>query len=166
MVQIFASSGVLVQLIVSLRNQNHSFSGSIWTTSTNNSRLRFRYNHRVQPWHHAPRTYTDAPSVESNPREDTITNDTHNKQVLLPPHFRRRQLGSPRRQAYCQTSLFTKGQKKLSQKFYGPDPINRRIGEVAYELLLPSSSKIHLVFHISLLKPYHNPKPPPSFHFP
>ena len=71
-----------------------------------------------------------------------------------------------RRQAYRQMSLLARGQYKVSRKFYGPYPISRRIGEVSYELLLPPSSKIHPVFHISLLKPYHGPKPPPSFHMP
>ena len=70
------------------------------------------------------------------------------------------------RQAYLQTSLLARGQNKLSRKFYGPYPISRCIGEVVYELLLPPSSKIHPMFHISLLKPYHGPKPPSSFHMP
>jgi len=48
-----------------------------------------------------------------------------------------------RRQAYRQTSLLARGQNKFSQKFYDSYPISRRIGEVAYELLLLPSSKIH-----------------------
>ena len=41
---------------------------------------------------------------------------------------------------------------KPSSKYYGPYLIVERIGLLAYKLALPSHSKIHPVFHVSLLK--------------
>ena len=51
-----------------------------------------------------------------------------------------------------QNSMVAKICPKLSARYYGPFQIMERIGEVAYHLKLPPSSRIHLVFHVSLLK--------------
>eukprot|EP01018_Ginkgo_biloba_P018200 Gb_27104 [translate_table: standard] len=57
-----------------------------------------------------------------------------------------------RLQPYKHASIKRGGKHKLSPKFYGPYKILRRVGEVAYVLELPKSSKIHNTFHVSSLK--------------
>ena len=44
--------------------------------------------------------------------------------------------------------------RKLRRRFVGPFHVVRRVGPVAYELQLPSSWRIHPVFHTSLLRPF------------
>ena len=59
--------------------------------------------------------------------------------------------------------------KKLDWKHLGPFTITEQIGTQAYRLQLPASMKIHSMFHVSLLEPYHpsmipdrvRPPPPP-----
>lgn len=53
---------------------------------------------------------------------------------------------------YRQLSLHLQRHTKLSRRFFGPFQIIQRIGEVAYKLELPHSSKIHHVFHVSVLR--------------
>ncbi|MCO5609475.1 hypothetical protein L7F22_063702 [Adiantum nelumboides] len=48
---------------------------------------------------------------------------------------------------------------KRSNRYYGPFKIIDQVNDVTFRLDLPSSWKIHNVFHVSLLRPYMEPPP-------
>lgn len=55
-------------------------------------------------------------------------------------------------QPYKQTYLKPQGHHKLAPNFYGPYQVIQHIDLVSYKLAMLTSSKIHLVFHVSCLK--------------
>lgn len=75
-------------------------------------------------------------------------------------------------QPYVQTTLASRSSNKFAFRYFGPYIIEAKINEDAYQLQLPKDSKIHLVFHVSLLKkavsPHtvvHSVLPDPSLHY-
>lgn len=74
-------------------------------------------------------------------------------------------------QPYIQASFAPRANHKLAYKFFGPYKILERVGEVVYRLDLPASSKVHPMFHVSLLRNVLKPDqqilrslPPPEAH--
>jgi hypothetical protein len=58
-----------------------------------------------------------------------------------------------RLQSYKQMSLMqAKKDNKLSPKYYGLYKVLQKIGTMTYKLELPTSSRVHPVFHVSCLK--------------
>ncbi|KAK4387982.1 hypothetical protein Sango_2404800 [Sesamum angolense] len=67
--------------------------------------------------------------------------------------------GLLRLQAYRQHLVHCPSSHKLTKRFFGSFQIHRHIGEVTYKLDLPEGSCVHPVFHVSLLKLFHDNTP-------
>jgi hypothetical protein len=54
--------------------------------------------------------------------------------------------------------------KKFDARYLGPFLVSKRIRKLAYRLdLPPSMSRLHPVFNVSLLEPWHEPPPESNF---
>jgi len=58
-------------------------------------------------------------------------------------------------QPYCKHSIRLQRNHKLGMRYFRTFKVLSKIGYVAYMLELPPEAKIHLVFHVSVLKPCH-----------
>jgi hypothetical protein len=61
-------------------------------------------------------------------------------------------------QPYVQSSVVHRANHKLAFRYYGPFLVDKRIGSVTYRLVLPKSTRIHPVFHVSQLKKLVSPQ--------
>jgi hypothetical protein len=101
-------------------------------------------------------TLTVQEAILSTLKENLVMAQNRMKKQADQGHFERQFIEGDqvflRLQPYKQNYLKVNHCQKLAPKFYGPYTIIKCVGQVAYQLALPSHSKIHPVFHVSCLK--------------
>ena len=127
----------------------------------------------------APSRDPDSFSVEEHSKRIQDTHQTLQKNILKAQEYQARYYNAKHKpMTYAvgdKVWLLTKNiqtirpTKKLDHKKLGPYTILQSVGSQSYKLSLPPTVKIHDVFHVSLLEPYHpntfpnreEPPPPP-----
>ncbi|KAL0172961.1 hypothetical protein M9458_033272 [Cirrhinus mrigala] len=125
------------------------------------------YQPPMLPWSEEP---SDLPSVDFWFQVSERVWDHHLQEAVrrFTQHTNTRRTSAPRYTSGQKVWLSTKNIrlrlpcKKQSPRFIGPFEIIKEINPVAYELKLPEKYRIHPVFHVSALKPYHPPVLSPS----
>jgi len=69
-------------------------------------------------------------------------------------------------QPYRQNFIALRKHEKLGMRYFCPFPVVEKVGIVAYKVELPPSVKMHAVFHVALLKPFHGTNSRPYLPFP
>ena len=113
-------------------------------------------------------TYTLSPKVPAADQYQTVMRKriNHAKQCLQAAQSQQKQDADLYRRPVCyevgdkvllstkNINLKTLGTKKLMPKYIGPYTVVAKVGASAVKLELPKDSRLHPVFHVSLLKPF------------
>jgi hypothetical protein len=101
-------------------------------------------------------TLTVQEYILCNFKENLVMAQNHMKQQADQGHSERQFAEGDqvfmRLQPYKKNSLKAEHCQKLAPKFYAPYTVLKHVGQVAYQLALPSQSKLHPVFYVSCLK--------------
>jgi hypothetical protein len=142
---------------------------SAWHESVRETPFYLNYGrHPVTPATHGLPTAAHPAAAElatrirtSVERAQTLLRSAQQRQKRFADERRRERsfaVGTPVLLSTKNLRLRTPGTQKLMPLFVGPFPIVKRIGSLAYQLELPVALKrLHNVFHVSLLRPYHTP---------
>jgi hypothetical protein len=64
--------------------------------------------------------------------------------------------------SYRETALGMHNPPKLSPRWYGPFKVLQKVGQVSYQLQLPTNCKLHDIFHVSHLKKHKGERAVPN----
>lgn len=92
--------------------------------------------------------------VKREPKKSLIQMEKQENKKRTDLAFKEGDLVLSKLQPYRQHTISNRTTHKLAKRFFGAFKIIKKVDTVAYLLDLPSSSRIHPVVHISLLRPY------------